>query len=207
MSSPSASGRDRVKRSSRGVWTESLTAQLIELRRDGVANSEIHEILGVGRGQLEAEIARLIREGLVETRAGLLASHADAYVEGRERTKDDVKADVARLYTQGDSHEQIGRALKLTRAQVHNVLTGLFAEGLAKRPRRHLTEQQIRAIHVRYLQGESIDKQAKEIGYSGAGIRERIKQLGLPSAVKRAQPSASRGAGSSVGASAGSARG
>jgi predicted DNA binding protein len=131
--------------------------------------------------QVEREISRLIHAGAIASRHGLLWSHPDSYVQGRERTRLDVAADVGRLYMNGESYKQIAAALTLTEAQVHNILSELFAEGMPKLKRHALTDRQARTINAAYLKGEgSIDKLAAEIGFSGASARKRMHKLDLP---------------------------
>jgi DNA-binding CsgD family transcriptional regulator len=168
-----------VARSTTG-WSHSLTCRLIELRKDGISNAGIAAILGVRKPTLEAHISRLIACGVIPSRKGLLWSHPDCYTEGRERTPQSVAPDLERLYAAGTPYREIAAALGLTEHQVHNLLTGLFAAGLAKRKPHKLTEQQVRSIHAAYLAGASIDKRAEQLGFSGTAVRERMRRLGLP---------------------------
>jgi hypothetical protein len=156
-----------------------LTSRLIELRKDGISNDEIAVLLDVPKSALEAQIQALIASGAIPSRAGLLSSHPDSYVKGRERTAASVAGDLERLYNDGRSHQEIASALELTKHQVHNQLHALFAAGLPKQPRR-LTDEQIHAIHDAYLAGGSIDKLAGEIGFTGSAVRIRMKKLDLP---------------------------
>jgi DNA-binding CsgD family transcriptional regulator len=169
------------------AWTTAPTERLIELRADGISNAEIAAILKRPLEQVEREISKLIHAGTIASRHGLLWSHPDSYVQGRERTRLDVAADVGRLYMNGKSYKQIAAALTLTEAQVHNILSELFAEGMPKRNKRHaLTDRQARAVHAAYLKGGgSIDKLAAEIGFSGAAVRKRMHKLELPIATRR----------------------
>lgn len=161
-------------------WSESLTQRLIAMRKAGLSNSEIAAALGVPLDALQTQIGRLIRQGVIASRRGLLSSHPDAWKAGHERTRRDVAADVERLYRQGDSHKRIACALNLTTDQVHNLLTMLFAAGLPKRPRRQLGDEQVRAIHAAYLGGGSIAQLSADIGFTSTAVRNRMKQLGLP---------------------------
>lgn len=155
--------------------------RLIDLRADGLSNTEIAATLRRPIGQVEREISKLIHAGVIASRHGLLWSHPDAYVEGRERTRVDVAADVGRLYMNGKSYKEIAGALALTDAQVHNVLSELFAEGMPKLKRHALTDRQARAIHAAYLKGEgSLKELAAEIGFSEAAVRKRLHKLHLP---------------------------
>jgi predicted ArsR family transcriptional regulator len=155
-----------------------LTSRLIELRKDGIDNDEIAATLGVTKSALEAQIQALIARGAIPSRTGLLCSHPDSYVQGRERTAASIARDLERLYDEGRSHEEMATALELTKHQVHNQLHALFAAGLPKQPRT-LTDEQVRAIHNAYLAGGSIDKLAQEIGFTGSAVRIRMKKLDL----------------------------
>jgi DNA-binding MarR family transcriptional regulator len=155
-----------------------MRERLIALRRKGMANREIAETLGVKLGTLEQEISMLVAAGVIRSRRGLLWSRADSWVAGRERATSDVIADVERLYTHERSHSEIADLLDLTPSQVHNILTKLFAAGLAKRQRP--TARQVQAIHAAYLAGGAIDELAEQMGYTGAGVRRRMRQMGLP---------------------------
>lgn len=155
-----------------------MTRRLIELRKDGIDNDEIALVLGVPKSELETQIQALIASGAIRSREGLLSSHPDSYVHGRERTAASVAGDLERLYSEGSSHQEMADALGLTKHQVHNQLTALFAAGLPKRSRA-LTDEQVQAIHEAYLAGGSIDKLAQEIGFSGSAVRTRMKKLGL----------------------------
>lgn len=156
-----------------------MTRQLIELRQEGISNAEIAATLGVNKSRLEAQISLLIKRGAIPSRNGLLWSHPDAHVHGRERTRHMLAPDLARLYRQGQTHRQIALALKLTEHQVHNQLTQLFAAGLPKRKPQNLTDEQVRSIHNAYLAGGSIGKLARQHGFSGTSVRERLDKLGL----------------------------
>jgi DNA-binding CsgD family transcriptional regulator len=155
-----------------------MTSKLIAMRKAGRPNAEIAAKLDVSLGSLGIQISQLIHEGAIGSRRGLLRSHPDSWVEGRGRTRQDVAGKVQRLYKQRKSHKQIARRLELTPAQVHGILTELFAAGLPKNP--GLTNAQVRAIHVKYLRGGSIDQLAGEIGFSGTAVRTRMHKLGLP---------------------------
>ena len=155
-----------------------LTRRLTELRADGISNAEIAVMLKLSVSQVEREISKLIHAGSIASRRGLLCSQPDSYVQGRERTRVDVAAGVGRLYMNGESYKLIADALTLTEAQVHNILSELFAEGMPKLTRRALTDQQARAIHAAHLKGEgSLNKLAKAIGFSGTAVRKRIRKL------------------------------
>jgi predicted DNA binding protein len=81
----------------------------------------------------------------------------------------------------GESYKQIAAALALTDAQVHNILSELFAGGMPKLKRRALTDRQARAIHAAYLKGDgSLNKLAAAIGFSEATVRKRLRKLHLP---------------------------
>jgi predicted DNA binding protein len=163
------------------AWTTALSERLIDLRADGISNTEIAATLKLPLEQAEREISRLIHAGVIASRHGLLWSHPDAYVQGRERTRLGVAADVGRLYRNGNSYKEIADALALTDAQVHNILSELFAEGMPKLKRHALTDRQARAIHTAHVKGGgSIDKLAAEIGFSGAAVRKRLRKLDLP---------------------------
>jgi hypothetical protein len=164
---------------SKRVWSDSLTSWLIELRKDGIDNDEIAVVLGLPKSELEAQIQALIASGAIPSRTGLLSSHPDSYVQGRERTAAGVAGDLERLYSQGCSHQEMADALGLTKHQVRNQLHALFAAGLPKLVRT-LTDEQVQAIHHAYLAGGSIDKLALEIGFTGSAVRIRMKKLGLP---------------------------
>jgi DNA-binding CsgD family transcriptional regulator len=181
---------------SRLVWTESMVDELIVARRDGLANQEIASRLGVSLTQLNAKIGSLIRQGLLASRSGLLWSHPDSWVAGRELRPQHVAPEVEGLYRQGHSHSEIAAQLGLTRAQVHNILTKLFAAGLAKRPRRTLSDQQVRAIHRLYLAGASIDELATKVGFTSSAVRLRMRKLKL--ATRRPADEASAGNTSSM---------
>jgi len=161
-------------------WTERLTGRLIVLRGQGLRNAEIARRLGVTDGVLAHHIGKLIRAGVLASRRGLLWSHPGSLVAGRERTVQDVAGEVARLYKAGRSYSRIAGELGLTSAQVHNILTRLFAAGLRKRPPRSLSEEQVRRIHARYLAGGSIEVLAAQAGFSGTAVRRRMRELSLP---------------------------
>ncbi len=162
------------------VWSAALTERLIDLRADGISNAEIAATLKRPLEQVEREISKLIQAGVIASRHGLLWSHLDSYVQGRERARVDVAADVGRLYMNGKSYKEIAGALALTVAQVHNILSELFAEGMPKLKRHALTDRQARAIRAVYLKGEgSLDGLASEIGFSGGAVRKRLRKLNL----------------------------
>jgi DNA-binding MarR family transcriptional regulator len=115
-------------------------------------------------------------------------------MEGNERKAQDVAPDLARLYRRGNSYEEIGSELNLTRTQVHNILTRLFAAGLPKRPRHELNDKQVRAIHAAYLKGASIDELAAAIGFTGSAVRPHIHKLKLPIGPALTQRGAGRAA-------------
>jgi hypothetical protein len=162
------------------AWSTALTERLVELRADGISNGEIAATLKRPL-EVEREISKLIHAGTIASRHGLLWSHLDAYVEGHERTRVDVAADVGRLYMNGKSYKEIADALTLTDAQVHNILSEMFAEGMPKLKRHALTDRQARAIYTAHVKSEgSIDKLAAEIGFSGASARKRMHKLQLP---------------------------
>jgi DNA-binding CsgD family transcriptional regulator len=161
-------------------WSPALTERLIELRADGISNAEIAATLKRPLEQVEHEISKLIHAGTIASRHGLLWSHPDSYVQSRERTRVDVAADVGRLYMHGKSYKEIAADLTLTEAQVHNILSDLFAEEMPKLKRHLLTDQQARAIHTACVKGEgSLNKLSAEIGFSGAAVRKRIRKLDL----------------------------
>ncbi|MGD1056432.1 MAG: hypothetical protein ABR992_03370 [Solirubrobacteraceae bacterium] len=163
------------------AWTTALTERLIDLRADGISNTEIAAALKRPLEQVEQQISKLIHAGVIASRHGLLWSHPDAYVQGRERTRLDVAANVGRLYMNGKSYKEIADALALTDAQVHNILSELFSEGMPKLKRHALTDRQARAIRAAYLKGEgSLDELAAEIGFSGGAVRKRLRKLNLP---------------------------
>jgi DNA-binding Lrp family transcriptional regulator len=156
-----------------------MTSKVIAMRNAGRPNAEIAAKIDVSPSRLNVQIGKLVRERAISSRRGLLSSHPDSWVEGRERRRQDVAGKVRRLYKQGKTHKQIAGRLKLTPAQVHVILTKLFAAGLPKRHHR-LTNPQVRAIHLEYLSGGSIDQLAGEIGFSGTAVRKRMHKLGLP---------------------------
>jgi predicted DNA binding protein len=163
------------------AWTTTLTERLIDLRADGISNTEIAATLKRPLEQVEREISKLIHTGAIASRHGLLWSHLDSYVQGRERTRVDLAADVACVYWNGESYKEIAGALALTEAQVHNILSELFAEGMPKLKRRALTDRQARAVRAAYLKGEgSLEDLAAEIGFSGGAVRKRLRKLDLP---------------------------
>jgi predicted DNA binding protein len=163
------------------VWSTDLTGRLIELRADGISNAEIAATLKRPLEQVERKVSKLIHAGVIASRHGLLWSHPDSYVQGRERTRVDVAADVGRRYMNGESYKQIADALTLTEAQVHNILSELFAEGMPKLERHALTDRQARAIRGAYPKGEgSLDELAAAIGFSEAAVRRRLRKLDLP---------------------------
>jgi len=148
------------------------------MRKAGRPNAEIAASVEVSLASLNVQIGKLVREGAISSREGLLWSHPDSRVEGRGRRREDVAGKVQRLYKQGKTHKQMAERLKLTPAQVHGILTELFAAGLPKHHR--VTNAQVRAIHAKYLNGGSIDQLAGEIGFSGTAVRTRMHKLGLP---------------------------
>lgn len=162
-----------------------MTSRLVAMRKAGLKNDQIAAGLGVNPGVLQNRISELISSGMIPSRWGLLWAHPDCYVEGRERTLEMVADDVERLYQDGRTHEEIGTELRLTEYQVHNILTRLFAAGLAKR-RRVLTDDQVRVIHNAYMAGGSINTLAEQIGFTGSTVRTRMHKLGLPIGTRRA---------------------
>jgi len=165
----------RRRAASRGFsgWSENLTGRLVAMREAGLPNGEIAGELGVPLDVLQAQIGKLIRQGAVTSRRGLLWSHPDAWQAGRERSRRDVATAVERLYREQRSHREIARALNLTTTQ-------LFAAGLPRRPRRTLSDSQVREIHTAYLGGGSIERLSANIGFTSTAVRRRMKQLGLP---------------------------
>jgi predicted DNA binding protein len=162
------------------AWSAALTERLVELRADGISNGEIAATLKRPLEQVEREISKLIHAGTIASRHGLLWSHAASYVQGRERTRVDVAADVGRLYMDGETYNEIADALALTEAQVHNILSELFAEEMPKLKRHALTDRQARAIHAAYLKGEgSLKELAATVGFSEAAVRKRLRKLHL----------------------------
>jgi hypothetical protein len=154
--------------------------RLRALRAQGLSNGEIADQLGTTEQRLEAEISRLIDIGQLPSRRGLLWSHSDSWVQGHERTPADVAPDLARLYMAGVSHKQIASELTLTELQVHNLLTGLFAEDMPKRGRHELNDEQVKYLHARWRKDrESIDRMAEALGFTGSAARVRMKRLGL----------------------------
>jgi hypothetical protein len=123
-----------------------MTSELIAMRREGLANAEIAARLGVSLSALGTQVGKLIREGALGARRGLLWPHPDSWAEDVKRTPHDVAPAVERLHRDDKSHQEIAGELNLTGAQVHNIRTGLFAAGLPKRPRRSLSDEQARAI-------------------------------------------------------------
>jgi len=79
---------------SEGMWSTDLAAWLVEPRANGVSNSEIAATFKLALGQAEHEIGKLIHAGVIASRHGLLWSHPDSYVQGCERTRVDVAANV-----------------------------------------------------------------------------------------------------------------
>jgi DNA-binding CsgD family transcriptional regulator len=106
-----------------------MTSRVIAMRNAGRPNAEIAAEIEVSPARLNVQIGKLVREGAISSRKGLLRSHPDSWVEGRGRTREDVAGKVQRLYKQGKSHKQIAGRLNLTPAQVHLILTNLFAAG------------------------------------------------------------------------------
>jgi DNA-binding CsgD family transcriptional regulator len=157
-----------------------MTSQVIAMRKAGRPNVDIAAKLDVSLRSLEVQIGRLIREGVISSRKGLLWSHPDSWVEGRGRTREDVAGKVERLYKQGKTRKQIAKRLELTPAQVSGIFTALFAAGLPKRAPHQLTDTLVRAIHAQYLSGDAINERAAEAGFSGAAVRKRMHKLGLP---------------------------
>jgi len=154
--------------------------RLRTLRAQGLSNGKIADRLGTTEQRLALEISRLIRIAQLPSRRGLLRSHPDSWVQGHERTSADLAPEVARLYMAGLSHNQIGSELMLTLAQVHNLLTGLFAEGMPKRERHELKDEQVKDMHARWRKDrESINRMAEALGFTGAAARSRMKKLGL----------------------------
>ncbi len=162
------------------LWAKGMRGELVAMRREGLPNAEIAARLWVSLTVLEGQVSKLIREGALGSRRGLLCSHPDSWVEGRERTRHEVAPAVERLYREDKSREEIGAELNLTGAQVHNILASLFAAGLPKRHRRALSDEQARAIHAAHLARASIHQLAAEIGFSGTAACNRLHRLGLP---------------------------
>lgn len=93
----------------------------------------------------------------------------------------EIAGDVAQLYMQGKQHAEIGEALSLTKAQVHKILSPLFAEGMPKLGR-SLSNDRVRAIHDAYVQGdgsiddlgEAVEKTARWPARSRAHAEQRV---------------------------------
>jgi DNA-binding Xre family transcriptional regulator len=91
-----------------------------------------------------------------------------------------IACDVAHLYVLDETHAEIRRALKLTRAQLLHILADLFAEGMPRRARHVMTEAQVRDIHRKYLAGAgSIDELSEVIGFTGDTARRWMRRMKL----------------------------
>lgn len=102
-------------------------------------------------------------------------------VVGERALRAALAAEVAQLYMQGQSHAGIAAALGLTQAQVHKVLSGLFAEGMPKLNRVRVSRRQVRAMHAAYYRGGAgIEALAGLLGISGAAARRRMHDQRLP---------------------------
>jgi len=98
-----------------------------------------------------------------------------------KRMRAELAADVARLYIAKKQHAEIGAELDLTKAQVHKILSELFAEGMPKLKRRSMSDRQVRAIHAAYTRGGApIDRRAEAMGFTGGAARQRMRLLKLP---------------------------
>jgi predicted transcriptional regulator len=162
-----------------------MTERLIDLRADGISNAEIAATLKRPLEQVEREISKLIHAGTIASRHGLLWSRPDSYVQGHERTRLDLAADVGHLYMNGKSYKEIAGALALTDAQVHNILSELFAEGMPKLKWHALTDRQARTIHAVHIKGGgSLRELAAAVGFSEAAVRKRLHKLHLPIATR-----------------------
>ena len=104
------------------------------------------------------------------------------------RTRLDVAADIGRLYMSRESYKQIADALALTDAQVHNILSELFAEGMPTLKRDALTDWQARAIYATYLKGEGFLKElaariggrgSKTVAQAAPSKRTQVTSVGL----------------------------
>ena len=82
-------------------------------------------------------------------------------------------SDVAQLYMQRWSRDEIAELLGLRVGEVCNILAGLFALGMPSIMHR-MTDAQVRAVYAGHLQGGSIDKLAEAIGFSGSGVRRQL---------------------------------
>jgi DNA-binding Xre family transcriptional regulator len=92
----------------------------------------------------------------------------------------DIAGDVAHLYVLNETHVEIRRALRLTRAQLLHVLADLFAEGMPRRARHVMTEAQVRDVHRKYLAGAgSIDDLSEAIGFTGDTARRWMRRMKL----------------------------
>jgi DNA-binding Xre family transcriptional regulator len=91
-------------------------------------------------------------------------------------------ADVAQLYKQEKPRAEIGEVLHLTKAQVHKILSELFAERMPKLERRSVSEEKVRVIRGAYVRGdgslealaEAIEKQARTPARSRAHAEQRV---------------------------------
>jgi DNA-binding Xre family transcriptional regulator len=91
-----------------------------------------------------------------------------------------IAGDVAHLYVLNETHVEICRALKLTRAHLLHILADLFAEGMPKRARHLMTKAQVREVHREYQAGAgSIDELSKAIGFTGDTARRRMREMKL----------------------------
>lgn len=109
------------------------------------------------------------------------------------RTRADIAGDIAQLYVQHKPHREIAEVVNLTKAQVHNILTGLFADGMPKRKRHMMSDDQVRAIHTAYTAGDGeINELAEAIGFSGGAAYRRMQKMKLLVELESAPPRAAR---------------
>jgi DNA-binding Xre family transcriptional regulator len=98
------------------------------------------------------------------------------------RTRPSLAGDVAHLYVQEVQRVEIGGELNLPKAEVHKILSELFAEGMPKLERRSVSEAKVRAIYSAFVRGEGsiedlaevIEQEAREPARSRAHAEQRV---------------------------------
>jgi hypothetical protein len=112
-------------------WNESRNHRLIKLREDaGLTHREIAERLKVTKGQVDRQVALLLRDSRLEPRSRMVAPRDR---NGMPRSWDTVRSQLKELYVAGGLHRAMAHELNLTRIQLHTQLQHLFREGLPKR--------------------------------------------------------------------------
>jgi DNA-binding Xre family transcriptional regulator len=88
-----------------------------------------------------------------------------------------LAGEVAQLYMQGKTHQEIGTALDLATWQLHKILGELFSEGMPKLERSSLGGERVRMIHDAYTRADgSVGKVAEAAVRKPARSRTHAEQ-------------------------------